>query len=154
IHMREKMGNRILGCDDCQLVCPKNKKIIKQLKPLEKIQDIIDIKEILIHAKTGLKKHMSSIAEFVGYNYARPQKIITMAVIAAGNSNDSSYLPLLADTMQYPNSTIRAYSAWAVGKLGGDEAKNLLLTALGRERDLNVQEEIQLALLNTEECCS
>lgn len=150
IEVREKMGNRMLGCEECQIVCPKNRMAIKQAVQLKTDYEIFNIREILSNAKTGLKKYMSPIAAVIGDNYARPQKVLSMAVIAAGNSEDLSYVPLLGDTLQYPNAVIRAHSAWALGKLGGDEAKFLLLTARSYELEMEVKGEIDLALKKIE----
>lgn len=146
IDIREKIGNRMLGCEECQLVCPKNIKLLHNKESVEKCQEIYNIKAILASAKTGLKKLMNPIAQTVGNNYARPQKVLSMAVIVAGNSEDQSYVPLLAKTLQYPSEVIRAHSAWAIGKLGGEEAKTVLTDAQSRESNLAVLKEIKLAL--------
>jgi epoxyqueuosine reductase len=79
MEIREKIGNRILGCEECQLICPKNVKQIKEERP-KKSQEIYDVRAILTNAKTGLKKQMDPIAYAVGNNYARPQKVLSMAV--------------------------------------------------------------------------
>ena len=147
VEIREKMNNRILGCEDCQLICPKNRKPLKQSICLdEEDRDVFNIREILSQADTGLKKLMIPISEIVGKNYGRPQRVLSMAVILAGNSGDPTYLPLLAKTLYHPHIPIRAHSAWALGKLGGHEGKSLLCAALKREQEAKVQYEIHLAL--------
>ncbi|MGI6140357.1 MAG: epoxyqueuosine reductase [Caldicoprobacterales bacterium] len=146
VEIRERIGNRIIGCDDCQIVCPRNNAVIQQTDMAEAQQNIFDIRKLLSDAGKGLKKHMDLIGERIGRNYARSQRILSMAVIVAGNSCDDSYIPLLAETLHHPHPPIRAHSAWAIGKLGGKNAKELLITAQAKEKDLDVQREISLAL--------
>jgi epoxyqueuosine reductase len=41
---------------------------------------------------------------------------------------------------------IRSHAAWALGRLGGGEARQALQAVLSTERDADVREEITLAL--------
>jgi len=145
-NIREKIGNRIVGCDDCQIVCPRNQNVMNKNEYCNKTDYIFDIRKVLIKAKTGLKEDMENIGKYIGKNYARTSKILSMIIIAAGNSEDDSYVPLLAETLSYNYPPIRAYSAWAIGKLGGYKAKELLLKALKQEKNKKVRQEIILAL--------
>jgi epoxyqueuosine reductase len=146
IEVREKMGDRILGCEDCQISCPKNYAAYKQAVSADKDQEIFDLRELLTDYEAGLKRHMEPIGNLVGKNYARPQRILSMAIIAAGNSGDPSYVPLLAKTLHHPHPPIRAHSAWAIGRLGGEHAAEHLSYAKSREQDPEILEEINLAL--------
>jgi epoxyqueuosine reductase len=146
IEVREKMDDRMLGCEDCQISCPRNHAVYKKAAEVDRSEEIFDIRELLADFKEGLKKHMRPIGDIVGKNYARPQRILSMAVIAAGNSGDLSYLPLLAEALHHPHPPIRAHSAWAVGKLGGKNAAEMLENAKDKEQDPIVLEEMNLAL--------
>ena len=148
VEVREKIGNHMVGCDDCQIVCPRNHASIQPCENIESMQNIFDIKKILSDAKTGLKKHMDLIGKVIGKNYARAQRVLSMAVIIAGNSCDHSYLPLLADTLHHSHPPIRAHSAWAIGKLGGKKAIALLKEAVKTEKNPDVRKEILLAMQN------
>lgn len=146
IEVREKMGTRMLGCDECQKCCPKNRIAYRQAVTGDDNDNIFDIKELLSAYKTGLQKHMGPIAEAIGRNYARPQRILSMAVIAAGNLKDPDYLPLLYETLKHERPPIRAHSAWAIGKIGNESSIEILNDALTVESDPMVAEEIKLAL--------
>jgi hypothetical protein len=82
----------------------------------------------------------------IGKNYTRAQKVLSMAVIIAGNTKDSTYVPLLGETLNHPHPPIRGHSAWALGKIGGVESMEMLERALKSETHPQVLEEIKRAL--------
>ena len=145
VGVREKLGDRMLGCEDCQIACPRNREGYRNAVEAESGQEIFPIRKLLSDYAAGLKKYMVPVADTIGKNYARPRRILSMAVIAAGNSGDLSYLPLLAHTLRHPHPPIRAHSAWAIGKLGGVPAEGILKAAGEEENNPEVQEEIRLA---------
>lgn len=146
VEVREKLGNRMLGCEDCQIICPKNRAGTGQRIELEANPNLFDIRKLLSDYNSGLKRYMIPIGERLGKNYARSQRILSMAVIVAGNSDDDSYLPLLAKTLYHSHPTVRAHSAWAIGKLGDQHVRELLVAAKIQEEHPDVQQEISLAL--------
>jgi len=145
VGIREKLGDRMLGCEDCQIACPRNWKRYRNAVEAGPGQKIFPIRRLLSDYAVGLKKYMVPVADTIGKNYARPRRILSMAVIVAGNSGDPSYLPLLAETLRHPHPPIRVHSAWAIGKLGGIPAEGILKAAGKEEKDPGVQEEIRLA---------
>ena len=147
VDIRDKIGLRFLGCDICQQVCPKNREALKKagLPPKEEM-DLFDILNILQEWRTGLKNRMERMAALIGKNYGRAQKVLSMAVIIAGNTKDPTYIPLLSETLNHPHPPIRGHSAWALGKIGGEESVEILKRALAKEKDPRVVEEIEQAL--------
>ena len=89
---------------------------------------------------------MNNMGELIGKNYARAQKILSMAVILAGNSKDKSYIPYLIPLLKHPHAPIRGHSAWAIGKIKADGFEDILNKALIQEKDNRVREEIDRAL--------
>ena len=55
LELREKIDNRVVGCDDCQLVCPKNQVSIIQGDNDKTRENIFDIEKLLRDAGNGLK---------------------------------------------------------------------------------------------------
>ncbi len=145
--IREKMGSRMLGCEDCQACCPKNRARFQET--VEPEVQIFDIMEILI-SHSSLKALMERIGKLVGKNYARAQRILSMAAIAAGNSGNPAYVEPLSRLIYHPHPQIRAHSAWAIGKIGGASARAVLEAALTKEDDPRVREELQYALARLE----
>ena len=68
------------------------------------------------------------------YNYISEKKYFRRnAAIAMGNSGDSSFVPVLAESMEEADGMVRSHVAWALGKIGGSQARRILETSLARE---------------------
>ncbi|HOB19335.1 MAG TPA: HEAT repeat domain-containing protein [Candidatus Atribacteria bacterium] len=145
--IREKMGTRMLGCEDCQSCCPKNRSRYKEM--VEPEEEIFDIMEILTN-HSSLRYQMERIGRLVGKNYARAQRILSMAAIAAGNLKDQAYIEPLSRLINHPYPPVRAHSAWAIGKIGGADARAILEAALEKEQDPRVREELKSAIARLE----
>ncbi|RPJ07690.1 MAG: HEAT repeat domain-containing protein, partial [Deltaproteobacteria bacterium] len=48
--------------------------------------------------------------------------------------------------MEDPEALVRSYSAWALGKMGGSQAKQVLESCLSRETSEPTSKEIEAAL--------
>jgi len=113
LEFREAMGNRIFGCDQCQTVCPVNKKAkLTSAKPL--LEEEQSLEESLLISDSDFK---------VKYRYkpiwrAKHNGFRRNVAIAIGNSGDSSYLPLLEFVLQNESDPIVIDAIeWAIGKL-------------------------------------
>ena len=81
------------------------------------------------------------------YNYIHKKKYFQRnAAIAIGNTGDSIYIPDLAKAMQDTEGMVRGYAAWALGRIGGKQARKILETSLLDEIDEFARTEIQAAL--------
>ncbi|MEA1939176.1 MAG: tRNA epoxyqueuosine(34) reductase QueG [Candidatus Caldatribacteriota bacterium] len=142
---RDKWGDRLYGCTTCQEVCPKNKKLkpIKHQPLLGYIGSRIPLLPLLTMTEEEFK-------EYFAYKQIamRPIEAIKRnAVLALGNiGNPKAILPLVKTLQEDGNSMVRGHTAWALGKLGGKEAKHALEKALKSEEDGEVKEEIANAL--------
>lgn len=63
-------------------------------------------------------------------------------------SADPISLTALGKILRNQESMIRAHAAWAIGRIGGSKAKQLLLSAFRKEKEPNVKKEIDNALQN------
>lgn len=139
--LRGYMGNRILGCDICQNCCPKNQRIVQQDD-----QTLLPLSVLLQGDGATFKKIVTDIGNQWGNNYARGQRLIAQAIIVAGNSRETSYIPYLSHTLRHAHPPIRAHSAWALGEIRAAECKSCLQVALLHEQHPDVLQEIQRAL--------
>lgn len=149
--IRKAYGVRLIGCEICQRVCPKNAHVLKNLSlpPREELE-MFSLANLLDLNKPAWKVALENISGVIGKNYARKNRILGDAVIAAGNTKDPSLLKFLRDTLKYPHVPVRAHSAWAVGRIGTPDAEKILTNAFREEEDPQVLSEIKAAL---EEVC-
>ncbi|SFM28873.1 epoxyqueuosine reductase [Pelosinus propionicus] len=146
--IREKMGTHVHGCDICQEVCPRNR---------ERLQAKLPDDEFLVRVSQdfSLTKMLNMTDEFyetrvqpLMYNYIKEPKYFQRnAAIALGNLGDPAFIPDLELAMNDPEKLVREYAAWALGRIGGNLAKQVLETKRSLETCGNVKKEIEAALL-------
>jgi epoxyqueuosine reductase len=136
--MMKKIGNRLYGCDTCQIVCPVNRKVDIR-HHAELIPDPEIAKPLL---RPLLKMGNREFKETFGSTSAawRGRKPIQRnALIALGNFKDAESVPdIIAVMDEDPRPVIRATAAWALGQIGGAAAREALLRAEAREADTEV----------------
>lgn len=116
--LRTKMGNRVFGCDDCQLVCPWNKfsKATNEddFKPRHKL-DNTELAELFLWTEQEfLKLTEGSAIRRTGYeNWLRN--------IAVGLGNAPTTIPVieaLKQRAEHPSELVREHVAWALRQHG------------------------------------
>jgi epoxyqueuosine reductase len=146
VEYREKMGNRIYGCDDCLAVCPWNKFakmasesafIPREDLSLPLLEDLLCLDDLSFR-----KKFSGSPIKRIGRN-----RFIRNVLIAMGNSRAKNptvdFLNLLDDS----SNIVRAMAVWAAGRMmSGEKLKILSAPYLKVETDANVLEEWDRAL--------
>ena len=66
--------------------------------------------------------------------------------VALGNIGDAAAVPALASALAEKPPLVRMHAAWALGRIGGQDAVSALAERLQAEDDDEVREEIQSAL--------
>ena len=85
------------------------------------------------------------------YNYIKERKYFQRnAAIALGNLGDPAFIPDLEIAMNSPEELVREYSAWALGRIGGRLARQVLEASSKRELCEAVKSEIEMALAKAE----
>ena len=145
--IREKMGAWIHGCDICQEVCPRNQKRLKAKLPpnefLEKKAQEFEYTRLL----NLTDEYYRTVVQPLMYNYIREKKYFQRnAAIALGNMGDPAFIPDLAQAMEDSEELVRGYAAWALGRIGGSKAKEILEASLRRETSETARKEIEAAL--------
>lgn len=144
---RRAIGRRLVGCDVCQVVCPWNwdaePSNRPEFRPGEALGARPDLIRILLMTKSEFKQLFGPTPMAW-----RGKKILQRnAAICLGNIKDPQAAPALADRLLHDaKPVVRGHCAWALGEIGGTEAKQALLSAQSQEADEQVLEEIALAL--------
>ena len=114
--LREKLGNRIYGCDDCLAVCPWNK-FAKQAKEIRyhAREELIapDLAELATLDDESFRiKFSGSPIKRIGRD-----RFVRNVLYAIGNSGKSGLLALAEGLKNDANSTISEAAVWAVERL-------------------------------------
>lgn len=146
VEQREKLGNRIYGCDTCQQVCPYNRKVHFDHQK-EFLPDHQLAKPLLIPLLKIGKKEFKDTWGPTAAAWRGKKPIQRNAIIALAHFKDRSAIPHLIELLEKDDRpVIRGTSAWALGKIGDDEVKEALERSLRKEKDPQVLKEIQDAL--------
>jgi epoxyqueuosine reductase len=114
IEFRPMLGNRIYGCDDCQLVCPWNRfgQITKEkdFEVRHGLDDISLVEVFLWSEETFLSNMQGSAIYRIGY-----ERWLRNIAVALGNATTSpSVIKALQAQLDYPSELVREHVNWAL----------------------------------------
>jgi len=144
---RKKIGNRLYGCDTCQVVCPENKgKNSYHHSEMEPDPEVVKPK--LLPLLTISNRQFKETYGKISGSWRGKKPIQRNAIIALAHYKDKEALPALFDLLHKdPRPVIRGTSAWAVAEISQDEeVQHQLLLAKKRENELEVEEELDKSL--------
>ena len=114
--LREKIGNRLYGCDDCLAACPWNKFAQKAREaklharadfvapPLEKLATMDESEFRALFSGSPVKR--------VGH-----ARFLRNVLLAIGNSGDVALAPLALARIDHISPLVRGMAAWALARL-------------------------------------
>lgn len=114
LEYRKAMGNRIYGCDDCQLVCPWNKFARVSVEPDFKVRHGLDTASLsALFAWTEaefLQRTEGSAIRRIGY-----ECWLRNIAVALGNApTGPDVIEALNARREYPSALVREHVSWAL----------------------------------------
>lgn len=136
VEFRKAIGNRIYGCDDCQIVCPWNSYAVRTNElDFQQQQDTLKLIDLIqISQKIFSKRFKGSPIKRI-----KRRGLLRNVAVALGNSGNTRAIPILLKVLDDEEPLIRAHVVWALGELAGPG----ILPAI-REKMNNESEEIVL----------
>ena len=123
--LREGIGNKIYGCDDCLSVCPWNK--FSNPNKIAEFQPKINLKQPQISyflnfsEKKFVEEFRKSPIRRIGWI-----SFLRNVIIVAGNSKDKTLISKIKRHLNNENPIIRGSSIWSLGKLMSNQEKRKL----------------------------
>jgi epoxyqueuosine reductase len=140
LQFRQAIGNRIYGCDDCQIVCPWNSFAVKTdekaFHAKDSVRLLIDLIRLDDEGFRSRFRH-SPIKRIKRRGFLRN------VAIALGNSGNLDAVAPLIEVLGDKEPLIRAHAVWALGELLQEKAPTVLWETLSRESDEMVLTEVR-----------
>jgi epoxyqueuosine reductase len=166
LELRPLMGNLIFGCDICQQVCPVNKVAERRLglrndggvatsssqpvhfqsRPEFRPREGLGSNPELIPLLSLTEEQFRERFRLSPIRRTKRRGFLRNVCVALGNSRDQQAVPPLIGSLHDYEPLIRGHAAWALGKIGGEQAKKALEEALSEEENEEVRKEIRCAL--------
>ena len=164
LELRPLMGNLIFGCDICQQVCPVNHVVEKRLAGIiEKRGNgaqpigVRQREEFRPRAGIGSSPELIPLLSLTEEQFherfrlspirrTKRRGLLRNVCVALGNSGNRQAVPALIGALHDYEPLVRGHAAWALGRLGGEQARQTLQDALAEECDEEVRKEIVCAL--------
>jgi epoxyqueuosine reductase len=144
---RDKIGNRVYGCDSCQTSCPVNKG--KDFHFHEEMEADPEIAKPLLRPllKMSNREFKNKFGSAAG-SWRGKKPIQRNAIIALAHFKDETAVPDLQAVLENETSNVlKETAAWALGKIGSPEAIEALEKAAATETDFEVKNEIEKSIL-------
>ncbi|GGN65489.1 epoxyqueuosine reductase [Oceanobacillus indicireducens] len=143
---RDKIGNRIYGCDTCQQVCPWNKGVDFHIHPeLEPDPEIAKpkLKPMLRISNREFKEKFGHLSG--AWRGKKPLQ--RNALLALAHYKDKTAVEEITIVMKEdPRPVIRGTAAWSLGKIATREAHEAIREAMQTEKDEQVLYEMEKGL--------
>ncbi len=114
VALRKPMGNRVFGCDDCQMVCPWNRfaRFTQEpdFFPREPLQNASLVELFLWDEDSFLRKTEGSAIRRIGY-----ERWLRNLAVGLGNAPSSEAVTsALRSRLEHPSELVREHVRWAL----------------------------------------
>ena len=145
VELRPLVGQRIFGCDDCLDVCPWNR--FARASRSEETRARPFLLATPLEGWLALDEPAFQRA-FEGTAILRAGRdgFLRNVCVALGNRGRAEDVPMLARALADASPLVRRHAAWALGRIGGEAARQALAEGRAREADEECAREIAAAL--------
>ncbi len=105
--IRAQMGNRLIGCDVCQRVCPHNPQPTGEMLPSVPLASLL----------CAPKETAAVLRSQIGVNLSIPNRVLAQACLLAGCSGDVKLLTVLEPLSDHPSPAVSEHAKWAMEQL-------------------------------------
>ncbi|MBI4197963.1 MAG: tRNA epoxyqueuosine(34) reductase QueG [Chloroflexi bacterium] len=149
LELRSLMGDWVFGCDLCQEVCPVNRDARSAAaSPLRRTgHDVMDLVALL----TMNPEEFAVRFRDTPIKRAKLEGLQRNACVALGNMGDPRAVPALGWALGEGAPLVRGHAAWALGRIGGPEARRMLEAAMATDAEAWVREEVERAIVTLED---
>lgn len=142
---RNKMGNRIYGCDDCLAVCPWNKfaQETREMKfAANAMTDLPDLETLAMLDEESFRD------QFKGSPVKRikRRRFLRNVLIAIGNSRNERFVPSVIRLLGDEEPLVRGAAVWALARLDTEAFEDQKALRKEAEQDAEVLAEWSIAL--------
>jgi len=118
VELRALIGNRVYGCDDCQLVCPWNRYAQLTPEPDFRVRnglDCADLIELFGWTEEEFRRRMAGSAILrIGY-----ERWLRNLAVGLGNApKGAGVVAALRARSEHPSALVREHVAWALARQG------------------------------------
>jgi epoxyqueuosine reductase len=157
LELRPLVGTHIFGCDICQQVCPVNLVMESRLRKAGRLGGPGERQEFRPRAAVGSSPALIPLLALDEEGFrerfrhspikrAKRRGLLRNVCVALGNIGDPVAVPALIGALHDAEPLVRGHAAWALGHIGGAEARAALVEAGERDEDASVRQEAQCAL--------
>lgn len=138
LKIRTAIGDRVYGCDECLDACPPGQMLASRARAERGRVDLVALLTAADRELEGDTEHWYVPKRDMDY-------VRRNALVAIGNGADRSHVGIVAGWLGNGSSMLRSHAAWALGEIGGDQARDALDAAARSETDDDVAAEITCA---------
>ncbi len=153
VELRPLMGNRVYGCDICQEVCPWNETFAEPAEvEAYRAREGLDGPSLVELADQLLGLDDDGFRELFRESPIKRAKragLLRNVCVALGNWGDAKAVPVLVRALDDAEALVRGHAAWALGRVGTDEARGALLDLRQEETNGGVRQEVADAISRT-----
>jgi len=150
LELRPLMANRVYGCDICQEVCPWNERFSRPAEEeAYRVSEGLDGPSLVELADRLLSLDDEGFRKLFRESPIKRAKragLLRNVCVALGNWRAAEAVPVLVRALDDAEALVREHAAWALGRVGTDEARESLSEASQEETDGRVRQEIADAI--------